>query len=47
VGAVVEQHVRLAARERDEHLGERQLATLDADRDAEVEPVALARDLGC
>ena len=45
VGAVLEQHVRLAARERHEDLGERQLATFDADRHTEVEPVALSGDL--
>ncbi len=45
VRPVLEQHVRLAACEGDEHLGERQLAPLDADRHAEVEPVALSHDL--
>ena len=42
VRAVGEQQVRLAVRERDEQVGERHLAALDGDRDAEVEPVALA-----
>ena len=45
VRAVIEQHPRLAARERREHLRERQLAALDVDRHAEVEPVALPGDL--
>ncbi len=47
VGAVREQHLRLAVRERLEHRGERQLAPLDADRDAEAEPIALAVELPC
>ena len=46
VSAVIEQHVRLAAREGAEHLGERQLAAVDADRHPEIEPVALSRDIG-
>ena len=44
--AVGEQHVRLAARQRGEDLGERQLTAVDLDRHAEVEPVALSRDVG-
>ena len=42
VGAVGEQQVRLAAAERGEHVGERDLAALDRDRDPEVEPVVVA-----
>ena len=43
--AVGEQHVRLRRGERREDLGERHLAALDGDGDAEVEPVALAGEL--
>ena len=43
VRAVGQQQVRLAARQRDEQLGERDLAALDGDVDAEVEPVRVAR----
>ena len=45
VRAVRKQHLLLAACERREHLGERQLASVDGDRHAEVEPVALAGEL--
>jgi hypothetical protein len=46
VGAVVEQHARLAPRERAEHLDERQLAAVGVDGHAEVEPVLLSGDVG-
>ncbi len=42
VGTVGQQQVGLTAVERDEHIGERDLAALDRDRDPEVEPVDLA-----
>jgi hypothetical protein len=46
VGAVIEQQLRLAVGQRHEHLGEGQHPALGADRHAEVEPVALAGDVG-
>ena len=45
MSSVIEQHVRLAAREGAEHFSERQLTPVDADRYAEVEPVPLSLDL--
>lgn len=47
VSAVRKQHVRLAAREGRKHVGERQLAAIDADRHPQAEPVALSHDVGC
>ena len=46
VRAVGQQQVRLPQGERGEHVGERDRAALGQDRDPEIEPVDLTRDLG-